>query len=244
MVFNIDRIGNGASDHPDGLLVDLDSSAYTIHQVVQKLRSGSLLGRAFTRIHYIGHSYGSFVGVRLASTYQNDVDSVVLTGYAHNLDPSLVPMVPTVSIPAQLDPKFGVLFPLNYLSITQLDRPQIFFYSANCDPNIILQDWLGRDVFSTRTFDDIVSAIALPETLSITKPVHIVVGQYDMIFCGGLTDCSSPDNLMKTEGPHFAPAANLKITTMPNCGHDINLHYNYMDAFDAINAWLNSLRRL
>jgi hypothetical protein len=29
--FNLDRIGNGASDHPDGNLVDINSNAFVVH---------------------------------------------------------------------------------------------------------------------------------------------------------------------------------------------------------------------
>lgn len=75
----IDRLGNGDSDHPDPILAvqfvtspvdktQLTTNRYpveveTIHQIIVKLRAGTLPpplnGRKFTKVIYVGHSYGS-----------------------------------------------------------------------------------------------------------------------------------------------------------------------------------------
>src|SRR5262249_29566959 len=40
--FNLDRIGNGASDRPPGNSVDIDANGFVVHQVVAALRAGAV----------------------------------------------------------------------------------------------------------------------------------------------------------------------------------------------------------
>src|SRR5262249_48040242 len=58
--FNLDRIGNGASDHPNGNLVNMDANAFVVHQVVQALRAGQVTSQSFAKVIVVGHSMGSF----------------------------------------------------------------------------------------------------------------------------------------------------------------------------------------
>lgn len=240
-VFNIDRIGNGESDHPLGGLVNLSSSAYTIHQLIQKLRSGNLTGHAFDSIIYVGHSYGSFVGVELAADYPNDVDGVVLTGYLHNINPEALLVAPTALVPAQLDPKFGLTFPLGYLTTSAGMRDDLFYDVNLADPAVIAQDELEKDVFSITTVNDIVLATASTKSQNITKPTLIVIGENDFIFCHGQVDCSDPNAIQTHEAGYFSTSAELATVMIPGTGHDLNLHTNFLYTYEQIRDWLNQL---
>src|SRR5690625_396639 len=57
-VFNIDRLGIGASDHPPSATVTVHEGARSVHEIVQATRAGEL-GEMFTRVVLAGHSVGS-----------------------------------------------------------------------------------------------------------------------------------------------------------------------------------------
>jgi hypothetical protein len=73
-VLDIDRIGSGLSDHPaDPEEVTIVSGAYTIHQIVQGLRNGTIAGIKFEKVMLVGHSVGSAITLVETAIY-NDVD--------------------------------------------------------------------------------------------------------------------------------------------------------------------------
>jgi pimeloyl-ACP methyl ester carboxylesterase len=80
-VLDIDRLGVGLSDHPTPEDVTILSGAYTIHQIVQDLRSGSLTGVKFKKVMLVGHSMGSAISMVEAGSY-HDVDALILSGFA------------------------------------------------------------------------------------------------------------------------------------------------------------------
>src|SRR5258706_486707 len=84
---SIRRIGAGSSSHPLSALVTIDSNAYTVHQLIQAVRSGGIRrtgGRLFDTVVLVGHSYGSWT-TWFEATRFDDVDAVVLTGATHGL---------------------------------------------------------------------------------------------------------------------------------------------------------------
>jgi pimeloyl-ACP methyl ester carboxylesterase len=88
---SVDRIGAGSSSHPLSALVTIDSNAYTVHQLIQAVRSGGIRrtgGRLFDTVVLVGHSYGSWTTWFEATRY-DDVDAVVLTGATHGLTRSV-----------------------------------------------------------------------------------------------------------------------------------------------------------
>jgi pimeloyl-ACP methyl ester carboxylesterase len=243
MVFNIDRIGAGASSHPIGALVDLDAAAYTIYQVIMQLRSGYLIsGHRFSNVVFVGHSYGSFVGVRLAALYQNVVDGLVLTGYLHNVNPDVLTSN-ILALPdrfglAETDPKFGLLFPIGYLTVTQNGRAALFFNPGHAEAGVIAEDYVERDVMSIDAIPDIIAAVLVPESLLIAKPVLIIVGDKDELFCGGLVDCTDLPSVISSEHARFSANSQLQVNVIQNSGHDLNLHDSYMQTFGIIKDWL------
>src|ERR1700712_5484386 len=72
----LDNLGNGLSTHADPAIVVQDPlETEIIHKVVARFRH-------FPTIVFVGHSWGSGLGVHLAATHPEDVDGLLLTGIA------------------------------------------------------------------------------------------------------------------------------------------------------------------
>jgi hypothetical protein len=68
--FSYDRLGVGASDHPDPIQVVQSAVQVEIaHKLIQGLRSGIIGKKAFTKVVGVGHSYGSIQTIGLAAQY-------------------------------------------------------------------------------------------------------------------------------------------------------------------------------
>lgn len=60
-------------------------NAAAINGVIETALAGSIGGRKFSKIIYVGHSEGSLVGNEFAQLYPDVVDSFVLTGFTPHL---------------------------------------------------------------------------------------------------------------------------------------------------------------
>jgi hypothetical protein len=68
--FSYDRLGVGASDHPNPIqVVQSELQVEIAHQLILSLRNGSIGGNSFTKVVGIGHSYGSIQSIGLAARY-------------------------------------------------------------------------------------------------------------------------------------------------------------------------------
>jgi hypothetical protein len=103
---NIDRLGYGRSTHPMSTSVTLPDGTEALRQVVDKLRSGEIGGRPFSRVIWVGHSLGTLYGWLEASVSQN-VDAFVLTGLLHSVKPSWLTLAFQSVVPAPLDASFA-----------------------------------------------------------------------------------------------------------------------------------------
>ncbi|ONI70516.1 hypothetical protein ALI144C_48640 [Actinosynnema sp. ALI-1.44] len=79
--FAIDDLRPGDSSQP----LTVSTAATVVHQVVARLRSGSVGGNPFGRVVLTGDSTGSGIVVLAAAAYR-DVDGVVLTGMSQSTD--------------------------------------------------------------------------------------------------------------------------------------------------------------
>jgi len=84
--FNLDRIGNGASDHPDGNLVYIVANGFVVHQVVEALRAGEIASQSFEKVIVVGHSMGSFSAANYAGSFPGEADGIILTGFLHDMN--------------------------------------------------------------------------------------------------------------------------------------------------------------
>ena len=234
---NLDRVGSGLSSHPpDPTALTLHVGAYTLHEVVQAVRKGLLVPRVglyqASRIMLVGHSFGSFIATIEASTYQ-DVDGVILSGYAHSLGPG-VATIESSTYPAQLDPKFAAAnLPAGYLTSRPGTRGQDFYYAPGADPAVIALDEQLKQTFT----DGEVADIGPSESASsgILVPTQVVVGAFDSLYCAQ-TPCSTSGSLAG-EASNYSPSACVEIDVVPDAGHSLNLHLAAPQWFRVAQEW-------
>jgi len=235
--FNIDRLGDGLSDHPtDPSVLTTESEAYVAHQLVQELRSGAIGGTAFGKVISVGHSFGSQVTAYEAATY-SDVDAVILTGSLHDLTPETFTVIAPTFYPAFLDPKFASagLAP-GYL--TSMPGTRTNFYNTKyADSDVIAMDETLKQTGTGSELATITDGSAV--TGNIHVPVLLTLGQQDLFFCNDSPSFSCADNatILTRESAHFTPQACLEAYVQPRSGHDINLHQAAHLGFKAAMNW-------
>ncbi|KAM5529222.1 ctr copper transporter family protein [Fusarium oxysporum f. sp. phaseoli] len=207
---SIDRLGNGLSDHPDPItVVQLATHVETIHQLVLKARSGTLPGpskpRAFYKVIYAGHSFGSSVGNGLNAKYPSDVDATILTGFSRTSNAPVLSEASSkeLSPAAQVNSeKFGNLDP-GYMTISnETAFTQLFYYPGGFDPALAALDYSLRGTAATGEITSTTLGPAIAP--NYTGPVFVITGQHDAIYCD-LANPHPPDNVTFATfdcGPH------------------------------------------
>ncbi|KAH7058921.1 Alpha/Beta hydrolase protein [Macrophomina phaseolina] len=242
---SIDRLGNGLSDHPDPLLVvQKPAHVEVAHQVTQALRAGAVGGRAFSKIAYVGHSYGSLIGNTLAARYPDDIDAFILTGFTSALKQAIAGVVvsPLGAPAALVEPaRFGNLS-LGYMAMSNEEGARGVFYTNSADEwdaSVVYRDWLSR---GTYTLGEAISTLFVNDVADgFDKPVLVLTGHKDQIFCGlalpvlGEADCSG--YLERTR--QLFPAAEYYTKDVPATGHCLNFHYSANETFAAAHDFLH-----
>lgn len=233
----VDRLGTGRSSRPPALALTTFVQADAVHQVVRGLQSGAY-GPSFDRVVLGGHSLGAAISAVAAGTYR-DVDGVLLTGMTHRVNPAGVPAAFANFRPANLDPKFGLLHPLGYLTTAPGSRYASFHAPGPLLPDVMELEESTKDVFSpTEAVDGLGVAVLLPYTLLIDVPVMSAVGSQDAAVCGPLaTDCSTAEALRAAEAPYFRVPPRTHV--VPGYGHSINLAPNARDYYSAVSSWVS-----
>jgi pimeloyl-ACP methyl ester carboxylesterase len=229
---NLDRIGIGQSDHPPAVEVTTASNAFVIHQLVQALRDGRLVGVAVPRVVLVGHSLGSGIATVEAAGY-HDVDGVILSGFLHSSSLGAM-FLPPALYPAQFDPRFSARnLPPGYQTTRPGTRGALFYYQAGADVNVIARDEATKETATDGEITDFpLVALAPTSSLGIQVPVLTVVGAEDGNFC---TEPTCPEALK--EPLYYTPAAVLEVVVLPEAGHDLNLHLNAPLWFGLVQAW-------
>ena len=221
----LDRLGAGASDHPPPEVLTVHAQAFTLHQVVSALRSGSVVGAdgrhaGFDRIVLVGHSFGSNISWTEAGIY-GDVDGLVLTAISHDLNPPGAALIPLYTYPAALDPLFSELdLPLGYLTTLPGTVGELFYYLPGADPEVIAKDEATKDVVPVGLFFDQFTTYELTQNIHV--PVLNVVGDFDTLSCQ-LPSCTESGSIAN-ESSYYAPDACYTQLIVPRAGHAINLH--------------------
>lgn len=233
---NLERIGIGVSDHPDGNLVDIQSNAYVVHQVIQALRNNNNADRmSFDKVIVVGHSLGSFMAVDLAANYPDDVDGVILTGFLHNLNPDFSTIALNFFYPATFDERFLGQFPnLDYFTTIPGTRESLFYYSPTTNSQVVALD---EETKETATVGEFAFTLPFTTSLQIDVPVLITVGEFDQIFCGGAVDCSNAAGVQTYEDAFFGAAACLQTEVIHSAGHTLNLHTNAHATYAKMIHW-------
>jgi pimeloyl-ACP methyl ester carboxylesterase len=236
---SIDRIGSGASSRPPGAENTVSAQAYILRQVVAAAREGILGGAGFPRIVLIGHSLGSVVAGYEAASY-GDVDAVVLTGYvpvegaadAHDtfFEAAFLPAVEErPHLRGLVDHDYGV-------SRAELREP-LMYLAGRCDPAIIEMD---EQMKGTATRGELRHAGAVGQLIrGSLVPTLVLVGEHDKLLI------HPPDNDCFEVARRWAQASPAHFTydVVAGSAHNLNLHHNAHEAFEAIERWLDGQSR-
>jgi pimeloyl-ACP methyl ester carboxylesterase len=231
---NLDRVGYGYSSRPSPLETSFDKQGYTVHQVVQQVRTG-VLGD-FHKVVLTGHSMGSFTAWDEAGVYK-DVDGVIITGAEHNANTYLwTNVIPPLLWPVQIDAKFADKgLPVGYLTTRPGTRCGFLYYHDNVDPQVCNVDEQLKDIVTAAEGASFPPAIITNSALAqqINVPVLMVDGQYDYFYCS--KDCNDRTT---EEAKSYSGSPCYESYILPDTGHDANLHRNARTWFDKANDWL------
>ena len=239
VTFNLDRIGSGASDRPNGNLVDIDANAYVVHQVVEALRAGQVASQSFQKIIVVGHSMGSMTTLNYAGTLAGEADGIILTGFLHDVNFDFVNTVLLPALyPATLDPKFAGQYPnFDYFTTLPGSRSGPFYYMENVNPEVLARD---ESLKQTTTIGELNTGplmVFSPISFEIEGPVQVVIGEFDYIFCGNLVNCSDKPAVQNYESSFYSDSACVETAVISEAGHNLNVHTNADAAFNQMLAW-------
>jgi pimeloyl-ACP methyl ester carboxylesterase len=267
--FNIDRFGTGRSTKPAAQLVTIARVEGSLHQVIQKLRSGAIGGHPYGKVVWVGASFGSGYGWVNGSVHPGDCDAFIFTGLLHMTKLSFLDIVLSITTNACVDPALKHLgLDCAYITNEFGTKDQIYYHVPNAWPGLVphgVDDAVLRDVVSAFLLGESVDKLGgvqgfpgpnptftrMPTTgptaytNDIMAPMLLVVGDKDRIFCGppdGI-DCSTADSIMRTSAlreSDYYPATNQPtVIVLPDTGHEIALHTTAPGAYAAMLTWVD-----
>lgn len=231
--FTFDRLGIGASTHPSSAEVTLPGQVEVVHQLIAALRSGQF-GQQFAKVVLVGHSLGSVISQAVAGQYPADADGLIVTGMARALDPvGTLQLFLTLAHPARTEGGRFADLDLGYLT-TKPGQRSVFYHQPTADAAVISTDEATKE---TITAGEIATGqLSLISTLTLRVPVLTVMGDRDGLFCT-LVACSSPLSPWNAERLSYPLVPSFTQLTVPNTGHNINLHPNGDIFFDKAASW-------
>jgi hypothetical protein len=244
--FNIDRLGTGLSAHPNPALLTVQSEAWTMEQLVRKLRAGAIGGHAFSTVVGIGHSLGTAILQYEAGTVTDPVGVPDFLILQDMLMTSYVPAAIALNAsfyPASSDPKFATAgLPAGYLTTIPNTRNPNFYYPAGTDAALITLDENLKQTGTSGETSTLASARTPTITRAIRVPVIISEGEYDVLHCNeaaGLS-CATPAAILARESPNFQARACLKTWVVQDAGHATNWHIKALEAYNFAHLWLDN----
>jgi pimeloyl-ACP methyl ester carboxylesterase len=227
-----DQLGVGNSDHPDPIqVVQATSQVAVVHELVRLLRNGKLGGYHFDKVVGVGHSAGSTLTQAITTQYPRDFDAVILTGTSANAAyvPLTVGAFNFINANTDSAPQFKGL-PAGYLTQQSAVGTQFAFYRyPNVDMSAFRQQVANKQTDTLGvllTMGDIIAPS--PE---LNKPVDIVNGEHDLVFCG--SNCLYPTDQNAVKLSIFYPTASDASQTyiVEGAGYCIAAYNSGPDSF-------------
>jgi alpha-beta hydrolase superfamily lysophospholipase len=215
-VLAIDRVGYGASSHPNGDTLTFATQAGYLHEVIQDVRNGAL-GFTPPAVVLLGPSVGADIVMVEAATY-HDVDGVVVVANTNQLQPALFEVDVNAWF-AQGDYfDFGVDF-----------RTSFFYAQPWAVEWVIALDNATRALVPRA---EILSALTGQSSFAraaIDVPVLLVQAEHDHLFV------PQDDSALFTSSP------DVTFALLANTGHKLFSHpTSKMAAVHTVSDWLDS----
>jgi hypothetical protein len=225
---NIDRIGSGRSDQPDGTNVTLDLHAATVTTIARLARE-RLAGYTFSRVVGAGHSMGTRVLTK-ALNGEHGLDAAVLTGISHqrtDADPG------GFNRPASADVRFAQRNVTGYLQIPAEFRHR-FYHVPAVDADVLDADCRNRDVVAIGDLFGIEPVATTPSPAAI--PLCVVLGAADWLY-----RAEDSTDFRTAEAAWYPEASTIDFLVYENTGHNINLHHAGPQAMSDYLDWVAAL---
>jgi pimeloyl-ACP methyl ester carboxylesterase len=227
----IDELGYGASDHPNGYSLTVQSYASITDQIVQQLRTGAYTSPggpvpAFNHVGLIGHSAGSEI-VELTQGIFRDADALIVTGYEHTPTGVSQDWLAREWIPG--DNTRAAQGDYEYFETDPHTRAADM-YAGNADPAVIAEDTRLANLTPSGEIWSIGPQPSRTVIGSITVPLLMVLGSNDVLF-----PASGADQEMSL----FAAAADRALRVV-NGGHVLTLHRNAPETTAIVASWLEN----
>lgn len=211
--------GAGNSSHPHGLL-EAQTATYvqTTHKVIEKVRSGELLNRIFTKVALVGFSIGGITANSLAEAYPEDADMLVLLGISWHLPYIYPSFLSGLQVAANgVDPeKWGHLEAF-YQTQPSLAAREAANFNGDYDAEALEMDYETRDLDTLGAA--ITFSLHLVEAPDYDKPVFLGIGGLDATFCG--RECGSQPYALYD---YFPAASEHIIKVYEKTGHALLYH--------------------
>jgi len=168
-VLALDRVGYGASSHPNGDSLDYTTSAGYVHEVIQQVRGGAL-GDVPSAIILLGPSAGGDIAIVEAGTYR-DVDGLIVCSNTSQLQPAIFQVDVNAWFSQGPYFDFGVDF-----------RTQFFYAAQFALPFLINLDNATRSLVPRAEIQSALANFAAPFRGQVTAPVLLMQADHDAIF--------------------------------------------------------------
>lgn len=234
VVLALDLLGSGKSDVPDGDLLNIKESSFTIAQILLSLKTKkNPLQRSFKKVIVVGHSLGAILSVATLGTFPQAADALVVTAWA---------FAPHVVLPPDL---LAAALQNPYVQLPPQLREDLFYFLPKADPAVIMfdnskiADQTPRGIFTQGlplleamargNANDIAFIKDFSRSNRIRVPVLIQLGEFDVI---------APARLADQEASFYPRAPKVKVQTLSTIGHSFNLHVNNRESWKRIVQWL------
>jgi pimeloyl-ACP methyl ester carboxylesterase len=168
-VLALDRVGYGASSHPNGDTLTFATSAGYVHEIIQAVRGGAL-GFLPPSIVLLGPSAGADIAIVEAGTY-HDVDGLIVCSNTSQLQPALFPV------------DVGAWFAQGDYFDFGVDFRKQFFYAAPFALQFLIDlDNATRSLVPRAEIQSALGNLSAPFRGQITAPVLLLQADHDAIF--------------------------------------------------------------
>ena len=235
----VDRLGYGASDHPDGTQSCIGGQADVAHQVVQDLRTGVYAtgsGPAvkFGRVALVGHSAGG--AVAQVETYSfKDVDALGVLSWADQGQSQVAGGDFAAAAQTCLnggEPSGGAPGYAPF-GATDADFDAAMFHDA--DPAVVSAATSMRNLDPCGDDESLGQTGAVDHAMlpTVTKPVLLVYGDNDALF---------PPPAGSEQRAQFAGSSDVSLIELPDTGHAVTLERSASALVADVAGWLSARR--